>query len=128
MPRPRMDSDGGVEVRAFATEDEPAVLEVLRAAFGEWPRGIHGATPSEFFRWKHMESPFGPSSLLVAEADGAVIGLLAYMRWRFRAGEQTLEPMRGVDFALHPDHRRPGASSALTKAAVEHFPSGLSFV
>jgi hypothetical protein len=75
-----------------------------------------------------MESPFGPSSLLVAEADGAVIGLLAYMRWRFRAGEQTLETMRGVDFALHPDHRRPGASSALTKAAVEHFPSGLSFV
>lgn len=116
-----------VEVRAFAPEDEPAVLEVLKAAFGEWPRGIQGVTPSEFFRWKHLEAPHGPSSTLVAEADGALIGLVAYMRWRFRAGGQTLETMRGVDFALHPDRRRPGASSALTRAAVEHFPADLAF-
>ena len=116
-----------VEVRAFVPGDEPAVLEVLRAAFGEWPRGIEGVTPSEFFRWKHIEGPYGPSSVLVAEADGEIIGLLAYMRWRFRAGEQMLETMRGVDFAVHPDRRRPGASSALTRAAVEHFPSDLAF-
>jgi hypothetical protein len=74
-----------------------------------------------------MEGAFGPSSVLLAEADGAIIGVLAYMRWRFRAGEQILETMRGVDFALHPDRRKPGASSALTRAAVEHFPSGLAF-
>jgi GNAT superfamily N-acetyltransferase len=128
MPRRCVNFDGAMEVRAFETEDEPGVLEVLQAAFGQWPRGIQGVTPSEFFRWKHMDGPFGPSSLLVAEADGAVIGLLAYMPWRFRASGQTLETLRGVDFALHPDRRRPGASSALTQAAVEHFSSDLAFV
>jgi GNAT superfamily N-acetyltransferase len=128
MPTPRTDFGGAVEVRAFEAKDEPGVLEVLRAAFGQWPRGIEGVTPSEFFRWKHLEGPFGPSSTLVAEADGAVVGLVAYMPWRFNAGGRTLETLRGVDFALHPDRRRPGASSALTQAAVKHFSSDLAFV
>jgi hypothetical protein len=128
MPRRLTDFDGAVEVRAFEANDEPGVLEVLQAAFGQWPRGVEGITPSEFFRWKHMHSPFGPSSLLVAEADGMIIGLLAYMPWRFTVGAQTLETLRGVDFALHPDRRRAGASSALTQAAVDHFSSDLAFV
>jgi GNAT superfamily N-acetyltransferase len=128
MPRPLTDFDGAVEVRAFEATDEPGVLEVLKAAFGQWPRGVEGITPSEFFRWKHMDGPFGPSSLLVAEADGMVIGLLAYMPWRFAVGGQTLETLRGVDFALHPDRRRPGASSALTQAALDHFSGNLAFV
>jgi GNAT superfamily N-acetyltransferase len=123
-----MHGDGAVEVRGFEAEDESGVLEVLQGAFGEWPRGLQDVTPSEFFRWKHMDGPFGPSSLLVAEADGAVIGLLAYMPWQFRSGGQTLDTLRGVDFALHPDRRRPGASSALTRAAVQHFSSDLAFV
>jgi hypothetical protein len=66
--------------------------------------------------------------MLVAESGGLLVGFLAYMRWRFRARGRTFETMRGVDFALHPDRRRRGASSALTRAAVEHFPKGLSFV
>ena len=104
------------------------MLELLGAAFGRWPRGIRGVGGSEFFNWKHMESPYGPSSLLVAEAGGSLVGFLAYMRWRFRAGGRTFETMRGVDFALHPDRRRRGASSALTRAAIAHFPDGLAFV
>jgi hypothetical protein len=42
--------------------------------FEGWPRQLPGADPAAFFRWKHLESPFGPSVMVVAEADGAVIG------------------------------------------------------
>jgi GNAT superfamily N-acetyltransferase len=128
MPTRPTAFDGAVNVRAFAAEDEPRVLEVLQAAFGQWPRDIQGVAPSEFFRWKHMAGPFGPSILLAAEADGAVIGFAAYMPWRFRANGQILATMRGVDFAVHPSHRRRGASVALIQTAVSHFSGDVAFV
>jgi hypothetical protein len=51
MPTGPIAFDGAVKVRAFDAKDEPRVLEVLQAAFGQWPRDIQGVTASEFFRW-----------------------------------------------------------------------------
>jgi GNAT superfamily N-acetyltransferase len=128
MPSHPIELGGAVKVRAFVADDEPGVLEVLQAAFGRWPRGIHGVAPNEFFRWKHVDGPLGPSILLVAEADGAVIGFAAYMPWRFRAGEEILVTARGVDFAVHPSHRRRGVSVALIKAAARHCSGDVAFI
>ncbi len=105
--------DDAVKVRPFEAEDEPQVLDVLKAAFGAWPGEIERGAPAEFFRWKHMASPFGPSVLMVAETDGEVIGFYAYMAWRFRAQVGVLTTMRGVDLAVHPAHRRRGVSLAI---------------
>src|SRR6185312_16023503 len=71
-----------VVVRAFQAADRGRVLEILEAAFGRWPRGLDGVAPGEFFGWKHEQSPFGPSILLVAEADDALVGFLALMPWQ----------------------------------------------
>jgi GNAT superfamily N-acetyltransferase len=128
MPTGSKAFHGRVKVRTFEAKDEPRVLEVLQAAFGQWPRDIQGVAPSEFFRWKHVAGPFGPSILMVAEADGAVIGFAAYMPWRLRASGQTLTTMRGVDFAVHPSHRRRGASVALIQTAVRHCSGDVAFI
>jgi GNAT superfamily N-acetyltransferase len=128
MPSRPIELDGAVKVRAFVAEDEPGVLEVLQAAFGQWPSGIHDVAPNEFFRWKHVDGPFGPSILLVAEADGAVVGFAAYMPWRFRASEQVVMTARGVDFAVHPSHRRRGVSVALIQAAARHCSENVAFI
>jgi GNAT superfamily N-acetyltransferase len=116
---------GGVKVRAFEAKDEPRVLELLQAAFGRWPSDIEGVAPSEFFRWKHGACPFGPSTLLVAETDGAVVGVHAHMPWRLRAGGQILSTMRRVDLAVHPSYRRLGVSMAIRAAAS--FPEDIAF-
>jgi hypothetical protein len=115
-----------VEVRAFAAQDEAAVLRVLQAAFGRWPQGISDITPSEFFRWKHMTGPLGPSTLLVAEIQGEVTGVAGYMPWRFHARGRVLKAMRGVDFAVDPDHQRSGTSMAIRAAAS--FPGDFAFI
>jgi GNAT superfamily N-acetyltransferase len=128
MPTGSIASYGGVKVRTFEAKDGPRVLEVLQAAFGQWPRDIRGVAPSEFLRWKHVAGPFGPSILLVAEADSAVIGFAAYMPWRLRVGGQTLATMRGVDFAVHPSHRRRGASVALIQTAASHCSGDVAFI
>lgn len=122
-----MISDHTASVRAFAADDEPRVLELLQAAFGEWPRDVAGVSPAEFFRWKHMASPFGPSISLVAELDHTVIGFVGMFTWRMRVGGRPVSTMRGTDLAVDPNVQRRGASMALITAAREYFPADVAF-
>lgn len=108
-------------VRPFQAADEGAVLDLLQAAFGRWPRGGDAVAPDAFFRWKHSESPFGASTLLVAELGGTVAGFLALMPWRLRFGERVHETMRGVDLAVDPSLQRRGVSIALIAAARQQY-------
>jgi len=101
-----------VAVRPFLPEDLPAVLALLEASLGGGPAGRR---PPEFFRWKHLESPFGPSLMLVAEADGRLVGLRAFMRWRFQAGGETVRAARPVDTATHPQYQGMGIFTRLTR-------------
>ena len=105
-----------IQVRPYASEDEAGVLELLQASLGGGPASHR---PSSFFRWKHLENPFGPSYMLVAEADGRLIGLRALMRWRFTGGGATIRAARAVDTATHPDFQGMGVFSRLTRAALE---------
>jgi GNAT superfamily N-acetyltransferase len=103
-------------IRSYRDDDEPRVLALMEASLGSGPAG---ARSSEFFRWKHLENPFGRSFMLVSELDDRIIGLRAFMRWRFVAGERTYEAVRAVDTATHPQHQGQGVFSALTRAALD---------
>jgi hypothetical protein len=112
-----MEHHTAVRVRSFQPPDERGVIELLEVAFSPWLVDIDSVCATEFFHWKHLFSPFGPSVLLVVEADGELIGFAAYMPWRLQAGGQIVPTLRGVDFAVHPAHRRRGATTAILTAA-----------
>jgi GNAT superfamily N-acetyltransferase len=103
-------------VRPYGHSDEPGVLDLLTASLGGGPVGRR---LPEFFRWKHLENPFGPSFMLVAEAEGRIVGLRAFMRWQFREGDRIVRAVRAVDTATHPDHQGRGVFSMLTKTALD---------
>ncbi|HYN17692.1 MAG TPA: GNAT family N-acetyltransferase, partial [Actinomycetes bacterium] len=103
-------------MRPFIDEDLPRVLGLLEESLGGGPAGRR---PPELFRWKHLDNPFGRSLLLVAEHEDRLIGLRAFMRWRFQAGERTLAAVRAVDTATHPDFQGMGVFSRLTRAALD---------
>jgi GNAT superfamily N-acetyltransferase len=102
-------------IRAYTDRDEEEVLDLLRASLGEGPGGERSA---DFFRWKHLENPFGPSFMLVAQADGRIVGLRAFMRWRFLVQGRPIEAVRAVDTATHPHFQGRGVFSRLTREAL----------
>jgi GNAT superfamily N-acetyltransferase len=105
----------GLAVRPYRQEDEAEVIDLLTSALGGGPAGER--TP-EFFRWKHLANPFGPSLLLVGEAEGRIVGLRAFLRWRFQAGSRELRAVRAVDTATHPEFQGRGVFSELTTTAL----------
>jgi GNAT superfamily N-acetyltransferase len=111
-----MRSDLAYEIRPYRREDEANVLDLLRDALGPGPVG---ELTAPFFRWKHEDGPFGPSHMLVAEVDGRIAGLRAFMRWGFRAGSDEFRAVTAVDTATHPDFQGLGIFSKLTRTALE---------
>jgi hypothetical protein len=57
--------------------------------------------------------------MLVAEADGRIVGLRAFMRWRLGAGDREVRAVRAVDTATHPDFQGRGIFSRLTREALD---------
>ena len=103
-------------IRRPTAADESDVLELLDATLGGGPVGRR---PPEFFRWKHRLNPFGPSLMLIAEDNGRLVGLRAFLRWRFEAAERVVQAVRAVDTATHPDYQGMGVFSRLTRSALD---------
>lgn len=99
-----------VHIRRARPEETPAIVDLIRASM---PDDTVDWTP-ELWRWKHEANPFGVSPVLVAEADGQLVGLRAFMRWTWQCGAQTADAVRAVDTATHPDFRGRGIFKRLT--------------
>ena len=106
-----------ITIREYTAEDRAGVLELLRLSLGETP--LLRRTP-QLFEWKHISNPFGTSIMLVAEANGRIVGFRAFMRWELvTPSSDIITCVRPVDTATHPDFQRRGIFRQLTMQAVE---------
>jgi GNAT superfamily N-acetyltransferase len=108
-------SEQEVVIRRVTRADVPQMLELVRLTLGE------GSVPrtEAFWRWKHEQNPFGLSPAMVAEAQGRIVSLRIFLRWRWRYGQRTLAAVRPVDTATHPDWRRRGLFERLTRELLQ---------
>src|SRR5690606_36953423 len=53
-----------------------------------------------------------------AVTENKIIGIRAFMRWRWQLGKETFSALRAVDTATHPDYRGRGIFKRLTLQAV----------
>ncbi|MDR7418501.1 MAG: GNAT family N-acetyltransferase [Armatimonadota bacterium] len=112
-------------VRPYEPVDEPHVLDLLNLTLGQ---GRAFERSLAFFRWKHLENPFGPSLMLLANGQ-ELVGLRAFLRWQFRARDTIVPAVRAVDTATHPRYQRMGVFSRLTRASLERAAAeGVQFV
>ena len=103
--------DTDLVVRTVGPEDQPAVLDLLRGALGQGPAGD---ITDDFYRWKHIDSPFGRSPGLLASHEGQVVGVRLLMRWRLEVLGQSVQAVRAVDTATHPAYQGRGIFRMLT--------------
>jgi len=105
--------------------DIPAIVELLKLSLGE---SLMPKTEA-FWRWKHMDNPFGKSPVLLAFEGDQLIGVRAFMRWEWRQGNRTYKAVRAVDTATHPLHQGRGIFKKLTLQLVEQCRNeGIDFI
>ncbi len=102
-------------IRKAIEEDIPEIIKVLKAGLGE----VSSHKTEKVWRYKHIENPFGKSLVLVAVKDSKIVGVRAFMAWRWQSGEQIYKAYRAVDTATHPDYQRQGIFKKLTLKALE---------
>lgn len=110
MTEPNKGTSDASTIRRARNEDEAAILELLRVSMGE--EAV--AWSDDYWRWKHRDNPFGASPVLLAEAEGQLVGLRAFMRWTWHSGGRAVPAVRAVDTATHPDFRGRGIFKRLT--------------
>jgi GNAT superfamily N-acetyltransferase len=106
----------GLEIRRYRDDDESRALEVLQGAFGAWPVSMPSIDAAEFFRWKHLECPWGRSMMVVADCGDGPIGFYAWLPYRLAVGERIVFARRGTDLGVHPGYRGQGIAARLLDA------------
>ena len=102
-------------IREATAADVPAIVDLLRLSLGD----VSTTKSAAYWAWKHVHNPFGPSRVLLAEADGILVGVRAFMQWRWTDGRREYTALRAVDTATHPGYRGQGIFKKLTLALID---------
>jgi len=104
-----------MKIRKAKENDIPEIVGVLKASLGEKELMLSEA----IWRFKHLENIFGESITLLAEENDKIVGVRAFMRWKWKESNKTYSALRAVDTATHPEHQGKGIFKKLTLAAVK---------
>ncbi len=114
-----------MHIRESTEVDIPAIVDLLRKSLGE----TSSPKSFDYWLWKHLHNPFGPSKVLLAESNGQLIGVRAMMQWKWQWEGQIYSALRAVDTATHPDFQGKGIFSVLTQKMVGHSSkNGINFI
>lgn len=104
-----------MNIRPSIQSDIPNIIKLLKSSLGEslMPKS------EAYWQWKHVENPFGASPVWVAEEDGELIGVRAFMKWSWTSQTKTYEAIRAVDTATDPAHQGKGIFKKLTLGLLE---------
>ena len=102
-------------IRNATHDDIPEIVGLLKRSLGE----KYLPKSERFFIWKHFENPFGKSKILVAEENNTIIGLRAFMYWRWENLQKKILSVRAVDTATDPSYQGRGIFRKLTLKAIE---------
>lgn len=99
------------EILPIAEVPLDEVLAVLDQTFGP-------GHDEAWFKWKHIDNPFGQSLGWVAIGQDGVLGVRLFMRWRLQYGGREVQAVRPVDTATTVSARGKGIFRELTQFAV----------
>lgn len=104
-----------MQLRPATLQDRPGIINLLKDSLGE------SMIPKSegLWNWKHEQNPAGASFVLLAEEEGQLIGVRAFMQWDWQWGDKKYKGIRAVDTATHPAHQGKGIFRKLTMKQLE---------
>ena len=112
-----------MQIRKATDEDIPQIISLLKVSLGDVvPKS------ENYWNWKHQNNPFGKSHVILAEENNQLIGVRAFMRWKWQDNNTQYSAVRAVDTATHPDFQGKGIFSKLTLSALEDIKADVNFV
>lgn len=106
-------------VREPKIEDKEAIIELLQLSLGESKL----KKTQEIWDFKHKKNPFGVSPVFLAEENKTIIGVRAFMQWRWQLEDNLWTSYRAVDTATHPNYQGKGIFKTLTVKALDYVQS-----
>jgi GNAT superfamily N-acetyltransferase len=98
---------------------KPTDVEQIVALF-ELCLGADGGAPTvTFWNWKHNDNPGGISPVILAWDNDRLIGIRAFMCFKFHDKTGTYKAYRPVDTGTHPDYQGKGIFRNLTLSLIE---------
>ena len=98
-------------VRESTPQDRAAIFQLREAVYG---------TPFDEaeWQWKFEKHSGNPAKLFVAECEGSIVGLRAFIVERLKVLDGSFRTGLGVDIMVHPDYRRYGIASQVANEAA----------
>ena len=102
-------------VRRYDSGDREGVLSLYGLQWDDRPS-------DDWFEWKYVSDPYlSHVPITVAERDGEVVGAQAYLPCQIRWGNDTALALQPTDAVVHPDHRRQGLYTRITREAIDFY-------
>lgn len=108
----------GYTIRPFEADDRDAYLSLYATVFG--------ARPSDaWFDWKYASNPYTDHvPIVVAERDGTLVGARSFLALALRTPGGRVGAFQACDTMVHPDHRRRGLFTRMTRQALDRYAGG----
>ncbi len=103
-----------VTIRAYEPGDRDEIRSLFAVQWGTRPT-------TNWFEWKYVDSPCSQVPLTLARTDGQVVAVQGYLPIRIRWREQVIPAYKPVDAVVHPEYRRQGLYSRLTRFAIQSY-------
>jgi len=104
-----------IEIRKATEDDIPEIIGVLQKSLGD----TLVSKTEVFWKWKHVNNPFGKSPVLVATDGNKIVAVRAFMRWEWKDPQRQYLALRAVDTATLPEYQGQGLFRKLTTQLVE---------
>ena len=88
------------------------ILRILAEGYGR-PFG------ADWFQWKHLDGPWGPSRPIVARDESGPLGVVFGLPWRFRVDGSAVDGIRLVDGATTPRAVRRGVFRRIVRELID---------
>jgi hypothetical protein len=97
-----------IAFRWASTDDQPALLQLLIDAFGQWPYVEICGEPFDHLIWKYEDIGVQNGRHGIAVADGRIAGAIPLLTRTFLVDGRAMRAATAVDVAVLPDYRRSG--------------------